>query len=94
MMDAAGHIGYADMEQSIYREHSRSYADDLPRVVVGAALAQRTEWAIGAFGSGPRLLALDCGGGKLLSNAVERTGVEGHWCSKGSSFCAPVRENQ
>ena len=74
------------MEQSIYREHSRSCADDLPRVVVGAALAQRMEWAIEGFGPGQRLLALDCSSGEPLSNAVERTVVEGHRSSKGSSF--------
>jgi hypothetical protein len=59
------------MEKSIYREHSRSCADDLPRAIEG-------------FGPGPRLLDLDCCGGKLLSKLVERTGVEGHRCSKGS----------
>ena len=94
MMGTAGNIESVDLKRSIYRGYSRS-SDDPRYFVSGADMAQRIQWAMEGFGPGRRLLDQCCGSEEILSNAVERTGVEGHSRSKGSSFlpqCAKTND--
>ena len=96
MMGTAGNIESVDLKRSIYRGYSRCH-DDPRHFAGGKALALRIEWAMEGFGPGRRLLDQCCGSEEILSNAVERTGVEGHSRSKGSSFsqrCAKTNYKQ
>jgi|TARA_B100000809_G_scaffold156881_1_gene154193 ubiquinone/menaquinone biosynthesis C-methylase UbiE len=65
---------YITLKRSVYREYSRSYNEDRDRFVSGTALAERIDWALGPLRPGKNLLDLGCGSGRLLRQAVERTG--------------------
>jgi ubiquinone/menaquinone biosynthesis C-methylase UbiE len=65
---------YITLKRSVYREYSRSYNEDRDRFVSGTALAERIDWVLGPLRPGKNLLDLGCGSGRLLRQAVERTG--------------------
>ncbi len=68
------HTDYITLKRSVYREYSRSYNEDRDRFVSGTALAERIDWALGPLRPGKNLLDPGCGSGRLLRQAVERTG--------------------
>ena len=65
---------YITLKRSVYGEYSRAYDEDRVRFVSGTALAERIDWALGSLQPGKNLLDLGCGSGRLLRQAVDRTG--------------------
>ena len=68
---------YITLKRSVYREYSRSYDEDRDRFVNGTALNERIDLALEPLQPGKNLLDLGCGSGRLLRQAVERTGGKG-----------------